>query len=208
MGFLLRTLFVVGLIYMLSPLRADLPEWLINPTPESARDVTPVLAQTTADMVQSTCKTHAAACAHVAGVVAGAVADTITPPAASDNSPASADSSASVTPNASANPNAHATPNGNANAARAGTTAARPQVASNDPQAAFEALVRQAAAAPTQPVAASPVAQTGAPVPTPPVASAPANLPKLPAPSLQRGGALAQGGLPLQTIPLPPRRKI
>jgi hypothetical protein len=73
MSFLIRTLFVVGLIYLLSPLRAELPDWLINPSPEAARDVTPVLAQSAAEAVVSTCKNHEAACANVAKHVAGAV---------------------------------------------------------------------------------------------------------------------------------------
>ena len=40
MGFLIRALFVVGVIYVLSPLRAELPDWLTHPSPEAAREVT------------------------------------------------------------------------------------------------------------------------------------------------------------------------
>ena len=73
MSFLFRTLFVVGLIYMLSPLRAELPDWLISPSPDATGAVTPVLVQNAADAVISTCKNHEAQCANLAKHVAGAV---------------------------------------------------------------------------------------------------------------------------------------
>lgn len=73
MSFLLRALFVVGVIYVLSPLRAELPDWLSHPTPEAARAVTPVLADAATNAVTATCKAHEAACASAARHVAGAV---------------------------------------------------------------------------------------------------------------------------------------
>ena len=73
MGFLLRALFVVGVIYVLSPLRAELPDWLTAPSPDAASEVTPVLADVTARAIAETCKADPAACASVAGQAAGAL---------------------------------------------------------------------------------------------------------------------------------------
>lgn len=143
MGFLLRAFFVVGVIYVLSPLRTELPDWLIDPVPEAAREVKPVLAEAAKDALVATCKAHEAGCANAAKHIAGAV------------------------------------------------------VANNDAQAAFEALVKQAAAMPM------PQAETQ----TPPPASITALIEKQPAhkPSPALG---AEAPLGLTIIPLPPRRKI
>lgn len=71
MGFLLRALFVVGVIYVLSPLRAELPDWLTAPAPDAASAVTPVLADVTTRAIAETCTADPAACATVAGHAAG-----------------------------------------------------------------------------------------------------------------------------------------
>jgi hypothetical protein len=73
MGFLLRALFVVGVIYVLSPLRADLPDWLTAPAPDAASEVTPVLADVATRAIAETCKADPAACASVAGQTVGAL---------------------------------------------------------------------------------------------------------------------------------------
>ena len=141
MSFLLRALFVVGVIYVLSPLRAELPDWLSHPTPEAARAVTPVLAEAATNAVISTCKTHEAQCANAAKHVAGAV------------------------------------------------------VANNDAQAAFEALVKQAASMP---------------MPTPETAPAPSIPTLIEKQPVQKQNTVAEAQMPmgLAIIPLPPRRKI
>lgn len=143
MSFLIRALFVVGVIYVLSPLRAELPDWLTHPSPEAAREMTPVLADAATHAIVSTCKAHEAQCADAAKHVAGAV------------------------------------------------------VANNDAQAAFEALVKQAATMPMP----SPEPQN------PPPASISALIEK---PPVQKPNSVAeaQGPLGLAIIPLPPRRKI
>ena len=160
MSFLFRTLFVVGLIYLLSPLRADLPDWLVSPSPEAAREVTPVLAQSAADAVISTCKTHEAACAEIAGQAVARAAQAAAPKSASHT---------------------------------------QAQVATTDAQAAFEALVKQAAAMP------APTADEATP-------SIPALIEKpqaqKPKPAPATATADAPNALNLTTIPLPPRRKI
>lgn len=143
MGFLLRAFFVVGVIYVLSPLRAELPDWLTSPSPEAAREVTPVLAEAATQAIVSTCKAHEAQCGTVAKHVAGAV------------------------------------------------------VANNDAQAAFEALVKQAAS--------MPMPQTEAEAPPPASISA---LIEKQSPAKPNAMAGAQAPLGLTTIPLPPRRKI
>lgn len=162
MSFLFRTLFVVGLIYLLSPLRADLPDWLVNPSPEAARDVTPVLAQSAANAVISTCKTNEAACAEIAGQALSHVTQS----------------------------------QGTKSSAHGGA-----QVASNDAQAAFEALVKQAATLP------SPVNEAAA-APTIPALIEKPQAPKPKVPSQATATADAPNALNLTTIPLPPRRKI
>lgn len=153
MSFLIRTLFVVGLIYLLSPLRAELPDWIVNPSPEAARDVTPVLAQSAAEAVVSTCKHHEATCADLAHKATGKAAAL---------------------------------------------------VASNDAQAAFEALVKQAAALP------SPVnkAEAAPSLPALIEKTAPVKPKATSATASPEPHAAAPNGLNLSTIPLPPRRKI
>lgn len=150
MSFLFRALFVVGLIYLLSPLRADLPDWLVNPSPEAARDVMPVLAESAADAVASTCQTNQAACASAAVAIA----------------------------NKAAGQMATGAPG-------------------HDAQAAFEALVRQAANMP------SPAPDTMAAPSIPTLIEKPAAT--KPKPVI---GTETSSLLNLTTIPLPPRRKI
>lgn len=154
-------LFVVGLIYMLSPLRADLPDWLVNTSPDAAHEVTPVLAQSAADAVISTCKTHEAACAELAGQAVSQIAK------AASGKPAGQ---------------------------------SHTQVATTDAQAAFEALVKQAAALPSP----APEPAT-APAPSAAIEKPQAAKPK---PAPQTTTADAPNMLNLTTIPLPPRRKI
>jgi hypothetical protein len=45
MGFVIRSLFVIGVLYLLSPMRAALPEWLAHPTAgRSGQAIAPALA--------------------------------------------------------------------------------------------------------------------------------------------------------------------
>jgi hypothetical protein len=75
MGFVIRALFVVGVLYLISPLRAPLPDWLAKPSAASAqvaaRTVTPTLVpstpltasvETLGNASLAACKGHEKAC--------------------------------------------------------------------------------------------------------------------------------------------------
>ena len=75
MGFVIRALFVVGVLYLISPLRAPLPDWLAKPSAASAqvaaRTVTPTLVpstpltasvETLGNAALAACKGHEKAC--------------------------------------------------------------------------------------------------------------------------------------------------
>jgi len=54
MGFIIRALFVIGVLYLISPMRAALPDWLAKPSShgvEFASTVAPTLAVATAKTV-------------------------------------------------------------------------------------------------------------------------------------------------------------
>jgi hypothetical protein len=77
MGFLFRALFVIGILYLVSPMRAPLPQWLATPSATavalaSAPSAKPVAASTVTaavtlgQTVASVCKGHEKACADAA----------------------------------------------------------------------------------------------------------------------------------------------